>query len=112
MMSFPLIDDLCKAADHAAAAEMQYRREAALRIAALENERAFAFRRLNLMRAVGDAVASRDDARATSRTAFLSPPRKYLLEKKNRAPRIGAPGFVCSPGQSNSKPTLSAAPAA
>ena len=38
-------------------AEGQYRREAAQRISALERERVFAYRRLNLMRAVADAVA-------------------------------------------------------
>jgi hypothetical protein len=45
------------AADRAAATEAAFRREAAQRIAALVGERSFAFRRLNLMRAVAEAVA-------------------------------------------------------
>jgi hypothetical protein len=53
-----LLDPFAVAAETAAVAETQYRREAAQRIAALEQQRAFAFRRLNLMRAVVDAVAA------------------------------------------------------
>jgi hypothetical protein len=55
-MSF--LDTLKSAAEDANAAEARYRREAAQHIAALERQRAFAFRRLNLMRAVADAVAA------------------------------------------------------
>jgi len=51
------LDALKAAADQAEVAEGDIRREAARRIAALEQERAFAFRRLNLMRAVADAIA-------------------------------------------------------
>src|SRR5215475_12438380 len=54
------LDALKIAADQAQAAEGQYRQEAARRTAALERERAFAFRRLNLMRAAADAVAECD----------------------------------------------------
>ena len=54
-------DTLEAAARQAETAEEQYRREAAQRIAALERERAFAFRRLNLMRAVADAVVQAED---------------------------------------------------
>jgi len=50
------LEELKAAADRAAAAEMQYRREAAARTAQLEKERAFAFRRLNLINAVTGAV--------------------------------------------------------
>jgi hypothetical protein len=53
----PFLDALKAAAGQAETAEGQYRREAAQRIAALEQERAFAFRRLNLMRMIADAVA-------------------------------------------------------
>lgn len=51
------------AADAAAArdAEATFRREAAARIALLANERAFAFRRLALVRATADAVAGAED---------------------------------------------------
>jgi hypothetical protein len=51
------LDTLKAAAGEAEAAEGRYRREVAQRISLLERERAFAFRRLNLMRAVADAVA-------------------------------------------------------
>jgi hypothetical protein len=50
------LDVLKAAADRAEVAEGDIRREAARRIAVLEQERAFAFRRLNLMRAVADAI--------------------------------------------------------
>jgi len=52
------LDALKTAADGAADAETEFRRQAGDRIKVLERERAFAFRRLNLMRALADAVAS------------------------------------------------------
>ena len=52
------LDDLKRVTERAAAAENDFRREIAKRIKALENERAFAFRRFNLMRAIADVVAS------------------------------------------------------
>ena len=51
------LDALAAAAERAEAAERQYRQEAARRIAVFEQERAFAFRRLNLLRAVAGSVA-------------------------------------------------------
>lgn len=45
------------AAHSAAAAETAFRREAAERIKTLERDRSFAFRRVNLMRPIADAVA-------------------------------------------------------
>jgi hypothetical protein len=48
-------------AESAAAAEAAFRSKAAEKIALLERERAFAFRRFNLMRAVADGVASAED---------------------------------------------------
>ncbi|MGH6879958.1 hypothetical protein [Hypericibacter sp.] len=51
------LDALHAAAGQAETAEGRYRRETAQRIAALERERVFAFRRLNLLRAVAQAVA-------------------------------------------------------
>ena len=51
------LDELKCAADKTATAEDEIRREAAQRIKALEVERAFAFRRLNLMRAIAEVVA-------------------------------------------------------
>jgi hypothetical protein len=52
------LDDLKLAADRATAAEEEFRREFAKRTKALELERAFAFRRLNLMRAIAEVVAT------------------------------------------------------
>jgi hypothetical protein len=53
---FAFLDGLKTAADTASAAEATFRQQAAQRIAALDRERAFAFRRLNLMRAIADAI--------------------------------------------------------
>jgi hypothetical protein len=61
-MSF--IDNLRNDAEAAAAAEAQFRRESALHLAALESKRAFAFRRLNLMRAVAAAVERSEEEAA------------------------------------------------
>jgi hypothetical protein len=59
MMPAPsFLDELKRATERATAAENDFRREVAQRIKALESERAFAFRRYNLMRAVAEAVAS------------------------------------------------------
>ena len=51
------LDALKAAADQAETAEVGYRHEATKRIAALAQERAFAFRRLNLMREIADTLA-------------------------------------------------------
>jgi hypothetical protein len=51
------LDQLAAAADDAAAAETAFRRETTERIKTLERDRSFAFRRLNLMRAIAEAVA-------------------------------------------------------
>jgi hypothetical protein len=60
-----LLDSLKAAADRSSESEAALRRDVAQRIAVLERERAFAFRKLNLMRAVTAAVTSaekEDDA--------------------------------------------------
>jgi hypothetical protein len=57
-LSVPFLEEMKEAAENAKAAETSFRREAAYRIAALEQDRAFAFRRFNLMQAVAEAVAS------------------------------------------------------
>jgi len=54
------LEALKLAAEQATAAEDVFRREIAGRTRALERERAFAFRRLNLMRAIADVVAGGD----------------------------------------------------
>ena len=66
----PLLDGLKAAAEQAGETEAAYRREAAQRIVALERERTFAFRRLNLMRLVIAAVAGIEtEEEATARAA-------------------------------------------
>jgi len=59
-----LLDDLEAAAADAQKAEDEFRRNIAARIKALETERAFAFRRLNLMHALADAVSAAEDEEA------------------------------------------------
>jgi hypothetical protein len=51
------LETLQGAASDASAAETAYRREAAAHIKQLERERSFAFRRVNLMKPIADAVA-------------------------------------------------------
>jgi hypothetical protein len=53
----PFLEALQGAASSAASAETAYRRAAAERIKQLERERSFAFRRVNLMKPIADAVA-------------------------------------------------------
>ncbi len=57
-MTSAFLEDLKGAAEKAEAAEEKFRREIAARTKALERERAFAFRRLNFMRAIAEAIAS------------------------------------------------------
>jgi hypothetical protein len=74
MMPGPsFLDDLKRATERAAAVENDFRREIAQRIKALESERAFAFRRFNLMRAIADVVASAEseEIAVASATALL-----------------------------------------
>jgi hypothetical protein len=66
MTSFAFLDPLQAAAHEAEAAEGRFRRSAAARIAELEQARAFAFRRVNFMRAVAEAVASVEDEEAAA----------------------------------------------
>jgi hypothetical protein len=73
MTTAAFIDTLAGAAREAEIAETAYRREASARIAALESERAFAYRRLNWMKSVVAAVAGAEDetdAIARSRAAL------------------------------------------
>jgi hypothetical protein len=62
MITAPFLDTLEAAAEEAEAAEERFRRETAERTGALQKERAVAFRRLNLMRAVAEVVADAEDA--------------------------------------------------
>ena len=61
--SASFLDTLQVAANGAAQAENAFRREIAERTKALERERAFAFRRLNLMRAIAEAIATAEDSK-------------------------------------------------
>ena len=59
--TLPVLHALEAAAGHAETAERQYRQEAAQRIAALEQERAFAYRRLGLVRTLSAAMIGAED---------------------------------------------------
>lgn len=63
-MALSFLDALQAAADDASGAETAFRRSAAARIAVLEQERTFAFRRVNFMRAIDATVAAAEDAPA------------------------------------------------
>jgi len=66
------LHELKTAAEAAKAAEGSFRRDAAMRIAALEQERAFAFRRLNLMQAITDAMVSAESEEIAVASAFAT----------------------------------------
>lgn len=66
-MTAPLssfLDGLKTAADAATKAEDEFRKSIAARTKALEAERAFAFRRLNLMRAIAESIATAETEEA------------------------------------------------
>lgn len=65
------LDALQATADAASRAEADYRVEAAGRIAALEQERAFAFRRLNLMRSMSECASAEDEQTAVTQAQAL-----------------------------------------
>jgi hypothetical protein len=69
-----LLDDLNRIAHDASINEENYRKEAAVRFRELEQDRAFGFRRLNLMRTVTaalDGCETEEDAILRGSTAFL-----------------------------------------
>ena len=69
-----LLDDLDRIAHDASINEENYRKEAAIRFRELEQDRAFGFRRLNLMRTVTaalDGCETEEDAILRGSTAFL-----------------------------------------
>ncbi len=61
MTAMSFLENLRVAARDAEAAEAGFRREVAARISDLEQQRAFAFRRLNLMQAIAEAVGPAED---------------------------------------------------
>jgi hypothetical protein len=69
-MTASFLLELKATADTAKTAEGSFRREAAQRIAALEEERAFAFRRLNLMQAIAEAMLSAESEEIAMASAF------------------------------------------
>ena len=81
------LDDLTAAAREAELSEKAYRREAAARISILEQERAFAFRRVNLMRSIAEAVTDVESAEiAVSRAlAILRTRLGWVGESEARA---------------------------
>lgn len=66
------LDQLKQAAAQADSAEAIIRREMALKIRNVEQERAFAFRRLNLIRAVFDAIAGAESEEIAVATALAA----------------------------------------
>lgn len=81
------LGDLKHATERATAAENEFRREIAGRIKAMEDERAFAFRRYNLMRAIADAVASAEseEIAITDATAILRSKLGWSNESEARS---------------------------
>ena len=81
------LDELKRATERAAAAENDFRREIAQRIKALENERAFAFRRFNLMRAIADVVASAEseEIAVAGATALLGAKLDWASDSEARS---------------------------
>lgn len=68
-----LLDELSARASEAGVAEQQYQKEVARRMAELKEARAFAWRRVNLLRAIAASVKDAKDeeeARAGGRKAF------------------------------------------
>jgi hypothetical protein len=61
MTAMAFLEDLRVAARDAEAAEARFRRQVAAQIADLEQQRAFAFRRLNLMQTIAEAVGPAED---------------------------------------------------
>jgi hypothetical protein len=60
-MATTFLDNLETAAREAERAEAAFRSEVAARVAALERDRAFAYRRLNLMKAIADAARQAEE---------------------------------------------------
>ena len=71
-MTASFLLELKTAAEAAKTAEASFRREATLRVAALEKERAFAFRRLNLMQAIAEAMVSAESEEIAVASAFAA----------------------------------------
>src|SRR5262245_58453712 len=81
------LDGLTAAAEHAQAAEARYRREADKQIRQLAMDRAFAFRRLNLMQTIASAVADakRQEMAISIATAALCTKLGWSSDSEARA---------------------------
>lgn len=88
--------ELRTSAEAAKAAETSFRLEAARRIAALEQDRAFAFRRLNLMRVIADAIdpAESEDIAVASAFAALRASLGWSADSEARSEVISHFGPV------------------
>lgn len=71
-MSASFLLELATSAETAKARETSFRHEAARRIARLEQERAFCFRRFNLMQAIADAMAGAESEDIAVACAFAA----------------------------------------
>jgi hypothetical protein len=96
MMPGPsFLDALKLAADRATAAEDEIRREIATRTKALENERAYAFRRLNIMRSMAEvtAGAESEEVAVAGATAVLRSKLGWSndIEARDFMPRVDDP---------------------
>jgi len=66
MTATSFLESLHRAARDAEFAEAAFRREVATRVAGLERDRAFAYRRLNLMKAIAEAVGQEEEPPAVA----------------------------------------------
>lgn len=110
---------LGEAAREAGIAEESFRKEAARRIEALRQERAFAFRRLNLLRAVGAAVEEAQDeeqALASGRAVFLRETGLHGVDDRQKAvierflPVISAVWLATGAGRQEAEDAVDADP--
>lgn len=123
-MTVPLpsfLAELEAAADASARAEDEFRRGVAARFKALETERAFAFRRLNLMRALVQAMAAAEDeeaavtyARAALRARLgWASDSKARLEVVARFEPVARAMFApCEPAEGDAESSAGARPSA
>lgn len=88
-MTASFLLDLKTAAEAARTAEGSFRREAALRIAALEEERAFAFRRFNLMQAISGSMDTAESEEIAVANAFAAL-RTRLGRNSDSEPQVEA----------------------
>jgi hypothetical protein len=87
------LETLTADARAASIAEQQYQKEAARRAAELKTERAFAWRRLNLMRAIAAAVRPAEDAAAATAAGRVAMLREVGWNGATQAQRDVADRF-------------------